>query len=68
MSEQQFRLSKKKIPTPTEFRICPLCNEPLVYQWTDEDMKGFLYCKNPKCEIEAVSLKNFDCFGNPSSS
>lgn len=66
MSEQKFRLTKKKIPVPEEFKICPLCNEPLTYQWTDEEMRGFLFCKNPRCEIDAVSLKNFDCFGNPS--
>lgn len=58
------RLDKKKIPTPQEFRLCPLCGEPLVYRWDDEAMNGFLYCKNNLCEIEAISLKSFDCFEN----
>lgn len=43
---------------PTEFRMCPLCGEPLTYQWQDEEMRGFLFCKNPNCEINAVELKD----------
>jgi transcription elongation factor Elf1 len=61
MSEKnkRIKLERKKIPTPTEFKICPLCGEPLMYQWEDEEMRGFLYCKNPNCEINAIELKTF---------
>ncbi len=40
-----MRLIKKKIPVPEEFKMCPLCGEPLTYKWDDEDMRGFFIAK-----------------------
>ena len=57
-AKQIFRLKREKIPTPTEFTLCPNCGEPMKYKWDDEYLRGFLYCQNSNCEIEAVLLKD----------
>jgi hypothetical protein len=61
--KQLFRLERKKIPTSTEFLLCPLCGEPLVFQWEDEILRGFRICRNPNCEIQAIEIKEVKSVG-----
>ena len=58
MMEIKHKIKNKKIPTPTTFKLCPLCDEPLKSEWVERRAEVLFHCKNGECELQYLTIKN----------
>ena len=57
MKKYEFALQRKKIPTPQEYKLCPICATPLVSKWEEDVVEVHFICPNLNCEIGFIKTK-----------